>query len=55
MAIAELGNDAGESPRLVDLTWDSSRRVLWVASPEEIGISKCTAPGAKGKKKVQLS
>ncbi len=54
VAIAELGNDAGESPRLVDLTWDSSRRVLWVASPE-IGIFSCTAPSAKGKKKVQLS
>lgn len=52
--IAELGNDAGESPELAALSWDSSRRMLWVASPE-VGIFRCTAPSAKGKKKVQLS
>ena len=54
MVIAELGNDAGESPELASLSWDSSRRMLWVASPE-VGIFRCTAPSAKGKKKVQLS
>jgi hypothetical protein len=53
-AIAELGNDAGDSPTLLDLSWDSSRHTLWTASPEA-GILSCTAPSSKGKKKVQLS
>jgi hypothetical protein len=52
--IADFGADAGPRPEITALTWDGSRRMIWGGSPQ-MGLVTCTAPEAKGEKKVVLS
>ena len=52
--IAEIGDDAGDAPRLSKLLWDRSRHTLWAASPK-VGLMRSDEPKGKGGKKRPLN